>query len=70
MQNVTLTRQEIGARLKELRGDKTLKQVGDDLNVTSMAVSNWENGERTPNDDMKVKIANYYGVSVGSLFFN
>lgn len=60
----------VGDRLRKLRGAKTLAEVGKDLDVTSMAISLWENGERTPSDDMKVKIAAYYNVSVTDIFFN
>ena len=59
----------IGKRLKELRGEKTLENVGNDLNVTPMAVSLWERGERIPNDDMKLKISNYFGVPLFDIFY-
>ena len=62
-------RKTVGMRLKELRGSRTLEEVGADLKVTGMAVSQWERGERTPNDEMKVRIANYYKRSVNSIFF-
>ncbi len=61
---------KIGDRLKELRGDKTLDTVASDLGVTRMAISNWERGERIPNDEMKVRIAQYYNRSVSFLFFD
>lgn len=60
---------KIGKRLKELRGKKTLATVAVDLGVTPMAVSLWERGERIPNDEMKVRIAQYYGRSVAFIFF-
>lgn len=60
----------VGERLRILRGDKTLEKVGNDLGVSSMAVSLWERGERIPSDVMKVKIANYYGQTVMALFFD
>lgn len=60
---------EIGKRLKALRGDRTLEKVGNDLNVTAMAVSSWELGKRVPSDDLKVKLASYYGVSLYDLFY-
>lgn len=63
-------RKIVGERLKKLRGTKTLAEVGNDLNVTAMAISLWENGERTPSDDMKVRIAAYYNVTVTDIFFN
>lgn len=64
------TREQIGERLRTLRGDRTLAEVADALGVSSMAVSLWENGKRTPNDEMKTKIARYYGVTVTSIFFD
>lgn len=63
------SREEIGKRLRVLRGSKTLETVGKDLNVSAMAVSLWERGERIPNDEMKVKIAVYYNTTVNGLFF-
>lgn len=59
----------IGERLRKLRGNRTLDEVGEALGVSSMAVSLWERGERTPSDDMKVKIAAFYKRTVMSIFF-
>ena len=65
-----LKRQEVGKRMRNLRGEKSLNDVAQALGVTAMAVSNWERGIRTPSDYMKVKIAQYYGVTVESIFFS
>lgn len=59
----------VGERLRKLRGSRTLGEVASELGVTTMAVSLWERGERTPADDMKVKIAGYYKRTVTSIFF-
>ena len=59
----------IGKRLRELRGSRTLAEVAKALEVSEVAVSLWERGERMPSDDRKVKIANYYKRSVNSIFF-
>lgn len=64
-----LDKKVVGERLKKLRGKKTLEEVATDLGVTSMAISLWERGERTPNDEMKVRIAQYYKRSVTNIFF-
>ena len=64
-----MDRKTVGERLKALRGDRTLEEVGKALEVTPMAVSLWERGERIPNDDMKIKIAHYYNVTVTDIFF-
>lgn len=62
-------RVKVGQRLKALRGSRTLEDVASALEVSAMAVSLWERGERMPNDTMKVKIANFYKKSVMAIFF-
>lgn len=59
----------VGQRLRLLRGNRSQKEVAKALGVTDMAVSLWENGERMPSDDMKIKIAAYYKKTVVSIFF-
>lgn len=59
----------IGERLRRLRGSKSQKEVADALGVTSMAISLYENGERIPSDNMKIKIANYFNRSVAFIFY-
>nr|DAG82699.1 MAG TPA: helix-turn-helix domain protein [Caudoviricetes sp.] len=61
---------EIGNRLKELRGQKTVDEVAKDCGISASALSMYENGYRVPRDDVKIKLAKYYGTSVGSIFFN
>ena len=58
----------IGERLKKLRGEKTLAEVAEGCNLTTQALSNYENGIRIPRDIHKISIARYYGVTVGSIF--
>ena len=64
-----MNREEIGKRLRTLRGERSLDEVAKALGVTSMAVSFWERGERIPSDDLKIKIATYYSQSVATIFF-
>ena len=59
----------IGERLKELRGDKTVRQVASDLGISPSALTMYELGERSPKDDVKKILAGYYGTTVGALFF-
>ena len=40
----------IGAKLRELRGNRTQKEVGDACGVSDMAISLYESGERIPRD--------------------
>lgn len=59
----------IGERLKKLRGDRTIRQVAEDLGISYSAISMYENGERAPRPAVMVKLADYYGTTVGALFF-
>lgn len=56
-------------RLKELRDKNKMSQVelSKILNVAKQTVSNWENGNRTPDNEMLIRIANYFDVSVDYL---
>jgi transcriptional regulator with XRE-family HTH domain len=59
----------IGKKLKALRGDKTQREVAEDLQITKSALAMYERDERIPRDEIKVRIAEYYGESVQSLFY-
>lgn len=63
------TAKEVGEMIKEMRGERSQQEIADALGCTKMAISQYETGARIPNDTMKVSIANYFGVTVGSLFF-
>ena len=71
--NKELTREELarisGAKLRDLRGVRTLQEVADQVGVTSMAISQYERGERLPSPEMMVKLAKFFGQTVESLFF-
>lgn len=59
----------IGERLKKLRGDKTIRQAAVEIGISYSTLAMYENGHRSPKDNIKIKIANYYGTSVEDLFF-
>jgi transcriptional regulator with XRE-family HTH domain len=59
----------MGARLRDLRGDRSQQEVADAIGVGVMAISNYERGERTPQDDIKIRLAGYYGKTVQEIFF-
>lgn len=58
-----------GEKLKMLRGNRTQTTVTKDLGISKSAWAMYERGERVPRDDLKVRIANYFGVSVQEIFF-
>lgn len=59
----------VGDRIKRVREslDLTGEEFGNKLNVTKVAVSNWENNNRKPDLDMIVKIADLGDVSTDYL---
>lgn len=56
-------------RLKELRKKKGLsqEQVAKDLNISMRAYQNYEYGQREPNIEMILKLAEYYDVTTDYL---
>ena len=57
--------------LKKIRKKKNLSQlkVAMDLSITREALSYYENGKRSPDVDMLVKLSRYLGVSVDYIIF-
>ena len=56
-------------KLKECRKNinKTQREVAIDLGVTESGYQNYELGNREPNHEITMKIADYFGVSVDYL---
>lgn len=59
----------IAERLIKARGDKKREEVAAAIGVSLSAISMYENGERVPRDETKIKLAEYYGTTVQDLFF-
>lgn len=59
----------IGQRLIKLRGDKSREEVSKAVGVSLSALAMYERGERSPRDEIKLKIADYYNSSVGDIFY-
>jgi putative transcriptional regulator len=62
-------RDAIAKRLISLRGDRPREDVAKALGISVSALQMYENGRRIPRDDIKIRIAEYYGVSVESIFY-
>lgn len=61
---------EASEKLVILRGDKTQAEVADCVKISRSALGMYECGERTPRDEIKVRLANYYNISVQELFYS
>lgn len=60
---------EIGKRLIELRGDRSQEKVARDNGLSLSAYTKYERGERIPRDEVKIRLAEYYGKTVQEIFF-
>ena len=58
-----------GKKLRELRGGKPAREVADAVDISESALLMYERGERNPRDDIKVRLAEYYGVGIVELFY-
>lgn len=67
----TIDSKQIGGRIKELRiGRKmTADELGKALGISSSAVNMYECGQRIPRDEIKITIAEYFGVPVETIFY-
>lgn len=60
----------VGEKLRELRGDERREVVAAATGVSVSALAMYETDKRVPRDETKVKLANYYHVTVQAIFFD
>jgi transcriptional regulator with XRE-family HTH domain len=65
----TVNSVEIGQELRRLRGSRTIQEVADATGLGWSTICMYELGKRRPDDENKVTLAKYYGVSVQQLFY-
>lgn len=59
----------IGTKLRELRGDRSQREIAEGIGVTAMAISQYERGERIPNDEIKIALAKFFNQNIEKLFY-
>ncbi|MCR5781350.1 MAG: helix-turn-helix domain-containing protein [Clostridia bacterium] len=61
----------IGEKLRQLRisRNESLDTAANNIGITKSSLAMYERDERTPRDQVKVALANYYGQSIEHLFF-
>ena len=64
-----MDRTKISKNLIALRGEKSREEVAFSIGISASALSMYETGQRIPRDVIKLKLAEYYGVDVQSIFF-
>ncbi len=58
-----------GEKLRALRGNKTQGEIAKDLGITVSSWAMYERNARRPSDEIKIRIANYFGKTVQEIFF-
>ena len=71
MVDIEAINRKLGNKLKRLRIDSGMsrKQLANMLGLTVSAVGMYEQGRRTPSDDIKIKYSMMFDKSVEELFF-
>ena len=59
-----------GEKLRKLRGERSQDEMAKELNITKSSLAMYERNERIPRDEVKIRIAEYFGTSVQELFFS
>lgn len=61
----------IGEKLTELRNSKNLtqKELGVEIGVSTTSIAMYEINERVPRDEIKKRIAAFFGKTVQEIFF-
>lgn len=55
--------------LRSLRGSRTQSEISDAIGITKSSWAMYERGERVPRDEVKIKIADFFGKSVQDIFY-
>jgi len=58
-----------GEKLSRLRGNRSRAEVANAVGISISALTMYELGNRTPRDEIKVRLANYYKKPVCEIFF-
>lgn len=55
--------------LKKLRDDRSQSEISKAIGITKSSWAMYERGERVPRDEVKIKIANFFGMTVQEIFY-
>lgn len=64
-----VNKKKIGQTLTSLRGDTPREEIAKQLGISVSTWQMYENGQRVPKDEIKIKIASYFKKSVGEIFY-
>ena len=64
-----IQKETTGMILRRLRGDRTQEEIATALGITKSSWAMYERDERVPRDEVKIRMAKYFGKSVEELFY-
>lgn len=64
-----IQKETTGMILRKLRGDRTQEEIAAALGITKSSWAMYERDERVPRDEVKIRIAKFFGKSVEELFY-
>ena len=64
-----IQKETTGTILRKLRGDRTQEEIAAVLGITKSSWAMYERDERVPRDEVKIRIAKFFGKSVEELFY-
>ena len=64
-----MERSKIGKKLISLRNGRSSNTIANELRISPSALRMYEAGLRVPRDDIKIRIAKFYGENVEDIFF-
>ncbi|MBJ8115827.1 MULTISPECIES: helix-turn-helix transcriptional regulator [Bacillus] len=62
--------ERVAKNLINLRNEKSREEVAKAVGISVSTLQMYENGQRIPRDNIKIKLANFYGVTVQTIFFD
>ncbi len=62
--------ERVAQNLIRLRNEKSREEVANAVGISVSTLQMYENGQRIPRDNIKIKLANFYGVTVQKIFFD
>ncbi|MFV8520875.1 helix-turn-helix transcriptional regulator [Bacillus sp. SBS7] len=62
--------ERVAENLINLRNERSREEVAKAVGISISTLQMYENGQRIPRDNIKIKLANFYGVTVQAIFFD
>ncbi len=62
--------ERVAKNLINLRNEKSREEVARAVGISVSTLQMYENGQRIPRDNIKIKLADFYGVTVQTIFFD